>query len=195
VQGKIVLASKSPRRKSLLEQIGLRDFEIRESDYEENMNAKPDSVELAKFLAREKAKEVARHYKDAIIIAGDTFTIFNGEFIGKPKNEKDAKWILKNFSGKEHRVISGLAIIDTKSGRTITDFGEAMVRLRTLSDKEISDYVSLGESLEMAGGYGLMNRAAPLIESIEGDFYSVIGLPLNKVYLGLKELGVNIYKL
>ncbi len=193
MQRKIVLASKSPRRNQLLEQIGLQ-FEIRESEYEEDMQIKNNPDELVKFLALEKAKNVAKHYNNAIIIAGDTFVIFKNKFIGKPKNEDDAKKILRNFSGKEHRVVSGLAIIDTKTNKIINDIGEAKVKFRKLSNEEINDYVALGESLGMAGAYGLMNRAAPLIESVKGDFYSVIGLPLNKLYLGLKKLGINVYK-
>ncbi len=191
---RIILASQSPRRKQLLEQIGLRDFEVRKSCYKENMQAMDNPQELAKFLALNKAKEVAQYYVNAIIIGGDTFTVFNGKFIGKPKDKNDARQILKNFSGKEHLIISGLALIDTKSKKTITDFGQAKVKFRKLSNEEIDNYVNLGEGLKMAGAYGLMNRAAPLIESINGDFYSVIGLPLNKLYLCLKKMGVDLYK-
>ncbi len=192
---KIVLASKSPRRRELLKQIGITDFEIRESEYKEDMQAKSDPIELVKFLALEKAKDVAKHYDDAIIIAGDTFTIFAGKFIGKPKDENDAKKILRNFSGQEHGIVSGLAIIDTKSGQTILDCGEAKVKFKKLTEEEIDDYLAMGESLGVAGAYGLMSRAAPLIEGVCGDFYSVIGLPLNKLYLNLKKIGINIYRL
>ncbi len=192
---KIVLASKSPRRKQLLKQIGLQNFIIHKSDYKEDMTAIDNPRELVKFLALEKCKDVAQHYPNAIIIAGDTFVIFNNKFIGKPKDKNDAKKMLKNFSDKEHLIVSGLAIIDTKSNKTITDIGEAQVKFKKLTNKEIEDYISLGESLQMAGAYGLANRGAPLIDSIKGDFYSVVGLPLNKLYLGLKKLGVNIYKI
>lgn len=193
---KIVLASQSPRRRDLLEQIGLRDFEIRESEYEEDMSAMDDPRELAKFLSLKKAEDVARHYEDAIIIAGDTFTIFEGEFIGKPKNREDAKKILKKFSDKEHFVVSGFALIDTKSGKVINNFGEAKVKFKKLDDEEIENYLNsdLEEILGMAGAYGLMNKAAPLVERIEGDFFAIIGLPLNKVYEALKELGVDVYE-
>lgn len=193
---KIVLASKSPRRKRLLEQMGLK-IEVRESEYKEDMTAFDDPRELAKFLALEKAKNVARHYNDAIIIAGDSFVFFNGKFIGKPKNEEDARKILRNFSGKKHDIVSGFAIIDTKYNKIINDIGEAKVEFKELDDNEIENYISSArdEILGMAGAYGLMDKAGPLAKSIEGDFYSVIGLPVNKVYLGLKELGVDIYNL
>ncbi|MDZ4384819.1 MAG: Maf family protein, partial [Candidatus Moranbacteria bacterium] len=128
---KIILASKSPRRKALLEQIGLK-FDIRESGYEEDMGAMDDPHELVKSLALNKARDVARYYDDAIIIGADTFVIFDGKFIGKPKDARDAKDILRNFSGKRHEVVSGFAIIDTKNDIVINDIGTASVKFRTL---------------------------------------------------------------
>jgi len=187
VKRKIVLASKSPRRKRLLKLLGLK-FIIRESDYEEDMSVSRDPYKLAKFLALEKARSVAGYYDDAIIIAADSFIIFRDEFIGKPKNKKQAKQMLKNFSGKEHQAITGFALVDTKNKKTITDYGEAMVKFRNLDDKDIDDYVATGEPMEMAGAYGLNDGGAFLVESVSGDFYSVIGLPLVKVYLALKQM-------
>ncbi len=187
VKRKIILASKSPRRKRLLKLLGLK-FSVHESDYEEDMSVSRDPYKLAKFLALEKARDVARYYKDAIIIAADSFIIFRDEFIGKPKNKKQAKQFLKNFSGKEHKAITGFALVDTKNKKTITDYGEALVKFRDLNDDEIDDYIATGEPLEMAGAYGLMDGGAFLVESIKGDFYSIIGLPLAKVYLALKQM-------
>lgn len=189
---KIVLASKSPRRKHLLEQIGLT-FEVRESEYKEDMNAAGNPYVLAKLLALKKAEDVARHYLDAIVIGADTFVIFEGKFIGKPKDLKDAKKTLGMFSGKEHEVITGFAIIDKKKNVIINDFGEARVRFRELDDYEIDAYVKTGEPISMAGSYGLLNKAAVLIEGIDGDFYSVIGLPLSRMYVELKKLGVKFF--
>lgn len=196
MQRKIILASKSPRRKQLLEQIGLQ-IEIRESEYEEDMNALDDPRELAKFLALGKAEDVAKHYDDAIIISGDTFVVLDGKFIGKPKSEEMAKETLRSFSGNEHSVVSGFTIIDTKINKVITDFSEAKVIFKELSDNEINDYFNSAkdEIFGMAGAYGLSNKAAPLVESVNGDFFSILGLPLNKIYLGLKEMGVNVYDL
>ena len=193
-QRKIVLASESSRRKALLEQMGL-EFEVCESEYEEDMAVMSDPYELVKFLARKKGEDVAKHYEDAIIISGDTFTIFNGKFIGKPKNEEDAHQTLRNFSGKTHEIISGFAIIDTKNKITINDFGKALVKFRDLSEEEIADYVATKEPLSRGGAYGMMELGAVIIESIEGDFYSVIGLPLNKIYPELKKMGVDILKM
>ncbi|MDO9231679.1 MAG: Maf family protein [bacterium] len=193
-QRKIILASRSARRKALLEQMGL-EFEVRESEYEEDMTAMSDPYELVKFLARKKGEDVAKHYEDAIIISGDTFTIFEGKFIGKPKDEEDAFQTLRNFSGKTHEMVSGFAIIDTKNKIVVNDFDKAQVKFRDLSEEEIADYVATKEPLSRGGSYGMMELGAVLIESIEGDFYSVIGLPLNKIYPELKKMGVDILKL
>lgn len=190
---KIVLASKSERRKALLKQIGL-DFEVKESEYEEDMNAMSDPYELAKFLALGKARDVAKCYKNAIIIGADTFVFFDGKFIGKPKDKFHAKEILKNFSGNTHNIVSGFAVIDTKNKIIKNGFDEARVTFRKLSDEEIDEYIATGEPMDKAGAYGLMHRAAVLIEKIEGDFYSVVGLPLNKLHLELKKLGINCFK-
>lgn len=190
---KIILASGSKSRKELLEKLGLK-FEVKVGEYEEDMTAFSDPCELAKFLSLGKVKDVAKHYDDAVIIGGDSFIIFENKFIGKPKDEKMAFEILKNFSGKEHKAISGFAIIDTKNGKIINDFGEASVKFRNLTDEEIWDYIAVERCLELAGAYGMLEKAAPLIESINGDVFSIIGFPLNKIYLGLKEMGVNVYR-
>lgn len=187
---KIVLASKSERRKALLHQIGL-EFEVRESEYEEDMTAMSDPYELVKFLALGKAQDVAKHYEDAIIIGGDTFVFYEGKFIGKPKDEADAKRILSDFSGNTHNIVTGLAVIDTKNGIIVSDYDEAKVTFRKLDSEEIEDYVATSDPMDKAGAYGLMHRGAVLIEKIDGDFYSVVGLPLSKLHLALKKLGIN----
>ncbi len=186
---KIILASGSPRRKRLLNLLGVK-FSVKVSNYEEDMTAHSDPRQLVKFLAMEKAREVARFYKDGIIIGADSVIVFKNKIIGKPKDNNDAKKILKNFSGQEHLAITGFAIIDTKYDKTIADFSQTVVKFRDLTDEEINDYVKTGEPLGMAGAYGLMDHGAFLAESVKGDFYTVIGLPLAKVYLALKELKV-----
>jgi septum formation protein len=191
---KIILASKSYWRKILLEQIGLKNFEIIESDYEEDMSALDDPRELAKFLALKKGEAVAEKFKDAIILSGDTFVVFENKFIGKPKDSEDAKKTLRMFSGKEVTAVSGYAIIDTKTGKVINDVNEGVVKFRDLSDEEIDDYVATGESLNLAGSFGIMKRGVVLFESVSGDFYSIVGFPIGKIYLALKELGVNVFK-
>ena len=155
------------------------------------MSVMDNPYELAKFLALGKAQDVAKHYDDAIIIGADTFVFSGRKFIGKPKDEADARKILTEFSGKTHEIVTGLAIIDTKNNMVVNDYDEARVTFRKLSTEEIEDYVATGEPMDKAGAYGLMHRGAVLIEKVEGDFYSVIGLPLNKLHMALKKLGVN----
>ena len=192
----IILASQSPRRKQLLEQIGLIDFIIQESTYEEDMTLGKTPEELAEFLSLEKAKEVANHYDDAIIIAGDTMIFFDGKVIGKAKSKKEAIKMLTKFSGQKVGCVSGLAIIDTKNNRKVVDHGIGWVNFRKLNSKEIIDYVNNEKNiLGFAGGFGLLNKGAILIDSTEGDFFSIIGLPLAKLYLGLKKLGVDTLKI
>lgn len=194
MQRKIVLASGSFNRKMLLEQIGFINFEIVESEYEEDMNALEDPIELVKFLALKKAQDVARKFEDAIIISGDTFIVFEGKFIGKPRDNEDAKQTLKLFSGKEVSAISGFAVIDTKSGKIINDYGEGWVKFRDITDEEIDDYLASGEALNLAGSFGVLKRAAVFMDSFSGDFFSIVAFPINKIYLALRDLGVDALK-
>jgi len=187
---KIILASRSPHRKKLLTQIGLK-FIVQESEYEEDMDHLSDPYKLAKFLALGKARDVARHHKDSIVIGADTFITFNNKFIGKPKTREEAKEMLSDFSGKTHKIISGYALIDTSNNNLISDFGEALVKFKILTEEEIDDYIATDEPMDKAGAYGLMGMGAVLIDRTDGDFYSVIGLPLNKIFIDLKKMGIN----
>ena len=184
---KIVLASGSPRRKRIMEQVGL-EFEIRESNFDEESVSIADPIELAKFLALKKAQAVASLYDDAIVIGADSIVIFNGQAIGKPKDAADAKRILLALSGRENRAITGYALIDTKKQIVVNKHSEAVVKFRKYSDEEIDEYIATGEPLVMAGAYGLMDRGAILMESIRGDFYSIVGLPIGRVYEELRKM-------
>jgi len=186
---KIVLASRSPRRKKLLEQVGL-EFEIFESNFDENSVKLADPIELAKFLALKKAEAAAAQYADAIIIGADSVVIFNGAALGKPRDAAEAKKILRELSGKENKGITGYAIIDVKNKIVINSHSEATVKFRDLSDEEIDEYIATGEPLDMAGAYGIMDRGATLMESVNGNFYSIVGLPINEVYFELRKMGV-----
>lgn len=186
---KIILASQSPRRKKLLNQIGL-NFEIRASKYEEDMTVKKDPQELVQFLALNKAKDVAQYYQDAIVIGADTIVVYKNKVIGKPKNVEEARKTLRNLSGQKHEVITGFAVIDISKNEIINDFGLAQVQFRKLDQKEIEDYIQTGEPLDKAGSYGIQSKGAVLIDKIEGDYFSVVGLPIAKIYMALKELGI-----
>lgn len=185
---RIILASRSPRRKKLLEQIGL-EFEICDSNFDEDSIKITDPVGLVKLLALKKAEAVAVNYDDAIIIGADSVVIFNGAALGKPRDEADAKRILRELSGQENKGITGYAIIDTKNKIVINSHSEATVKFRNLSDEEIDEYIATGEPLDMAGAYGLMDKGAVLMESVRGNFYSIVGLPISEVYVELRKMG------
>ncbi len=153
-----------------------------------------DPYKLVKFLALKKAEDVARYYKNAIIIGADSIIVHKGKPLGKPKNRKEAEKMIKNYSNKKHEAISGFAVIDTKNGKVINGFSRAEVKFKKLSKQEINNYIKTGEPFDKAGGYGLQNLAAILIEAISGDFYAVVGLPLNKLYGALKKVGVDVLK-
>lgn len=188
---RIVLASSSPRRKELLEQIGLQ-FEIKESPYEEDMTAKSDPYELAKFLALNKAQAIVDDCKDSIIIGADTFIALEEEFLGKPGSPERAKEMLRQISGRAIKIVTGFALIDTETNQVINDYGEAIAHIKKLTDQEIEDYVATGEPIDRAGAYVAQELGAVFTERIEGDFSAIVGLPLNKIYCALGQLGINV---
>lgn len=187
---RIILASTSPRRKELLKQIGL-DFDIVPSAYEEDMSLKLKNSELAKTLAYGKARDVADKIKKGVIIGSDTFIVFQGKRIGKPKDKKDAQRTLKMISGKWLLNYSGIAIIDTKNKRELTDYEITKVKIKELDNKEIDAYIATGEPLDKAGAFGIQGRGAVFIEKINGCYSNVVGLPLYKLYINLKKLNID----
>lgn len=183
---KIILASTSPRRRELLEQIGL-DFEVVPSRYEEDMTLELSPFELAKTLSKGKAKEVASKHKNAVVIGADTFLVFQNKLLGKPKDMKDAKKMLSSLSGKTHSVITGFTIIDTDSKKIISKVVEAKVFFRKISSAEIEKYIRKDNPLDKAGAYNLLGGAGIFIEKLEGDFFTIIGLPLCALSKELKK--------
>jgi septum formation protein len=167
------------------------EFEIRESEYEEDMAAMADPVELVKFLALNKAKAVARHYSDAIVIGADTFVIFDNHFIGKPKDKDDARRMLRLLSGQTNNIITGFAVIDTVTGRVVNDFDRADVTIRELTDEDIENYIETGEPMDKAGAFGIQGVGAVIVEKVDGDYHNIMGLPLSKIYAILKEFGID----
>jgi len=188
---KIVLASASPRRKELLERIGLK-FEVEPSNHEENVNPGLEPHELAKSLSLEKAKLVVENHRDALVIAADTFIVLDGEILGKPITEDEARRMLETISGRQHSVITGFTIIDTASGKVLSRSEETKVYIRELSSEEIGSYVMSKEPLDKAGAYAIQGLGSVIVEKIEGDYFNVIGLPLSVVTESLKEFGVYI---
>jgi len=190
----IILASASPRRRDILKKTGLK-FTVDASRYKEELDSGLKPRSLARFLSREKAQSVAARHRNAVIIAADTFISFKGEVLGKPHTKGEALRMLRGLKGRVHRVITGFTIIDTKTGKKISRSAETKVYFRRLTMKEIESYVASGEPLDKAGGYAIQGLGSVLVRKIEGDFFNVVGLPLNMVIQSLKEFGVNVPKI
>jgi septum formation protein len=188
---KIVLASASPRRKELLEKIGLK-FTVDPSAFKEN--ARPDLKPegYAKYISLGKASIIAPKYPDSIIIAADTIGVLRGKIIGKPGTEDEARQMLLSLSGKSHRVITGFTILDQSNHKSVTRIVETRVYIKELSPAEIFDYVKTGEPMDKAGAYAIQGLGSVIVEKIVGDYYNVMGLPLNALAQSLKEFGINI---
>jgi septum formation protein len=188
---KIILASASPRRKEILRKTGL-NFSICTSDYKEDINLSLKPRALAKFLSRKKAETVAHKYKNAIIIAADTFIVFKNRLLGKPHTDKEAEKMLNMLNGKAHSVITGFTIMDTASKKILSRSVETKVYFKKLGRKEINAYVRSKEPLDKAGAYAIQGLGSVFIEKIDGDFLNVVGLPLRALTESLKKFGITI---
>ena len=188
---KIILASASPRRKEILK-ITCLDFSVSAGDYEEDLNLPLKPRELARFLSRKKAEAVTHRHRDALIIAADTFIVFQGRLLGKPRSSREAKKMIQMLNGKVHSVITGFTIMDSLSRKTLSRTVETKVYFKKLTDKEITEYVRSGEPMDKAGAYAVQGLGAVFIKKIDGDFFNVMGLPLHALAESLKKFGVNV---
>jgi septum formation protein len=188
---RIILASASPRRKELLEKIGLK-FEVEPSDYAEDMSSGLSPDELARAISLEKARVVASKHKNAIVIAADTFIVFRGKIMGKPGTEAEARKMLMILRGKSHSVITGFTILDTEENKVLTKSVETIIHIRNLTPEEIDAYVRSKEPLDKAGAYAIQGLGSVIVERIEGDYFNVMGLPLSALAESLKEFGIHI---
>lgn len=186
----VVLASKSPRRLELLRMLGL-DVIQSVSDVDESKVSANSPVELVEKLSLLKAEAVRGSMGDALpIIAADTVVEYDGNILGKPKSPENAKEMLRTLSGRTHNVHTGLTII--YGGKTVTDAVSAKVTFRELSDAEIDAYVASGDPMDKAGAYGIQCFAGCFVKGIEGDYFSIVGLPVCRVSEILASLGVPI---
>lgn len=186
----IVLASVSPRRKKLLEQIGL-EFTVIPSEFEEKTHPLDlPPKDYAEQLAYYKAKDIAdKSDEKRIIIAADTIVVLDGKILNKPENEQDAYDMLSFLSGNTHTVITGIAILNTKMGTNIITSQSTKVTFRDLEPEEIKSYISTGSPMDKAGAYGIQDDfGAVFISHIEGCYYNIVGLPLELLYSKLKEI-------
>jgi septum formation protein len=188
-----ILASASERRQELLKRI-VKDFKIVISNFDENsVNFGGSCDEYVKMLALGKAEEVAGRVKDKNIIIGcDTIVYHNGKILGKPKDEKDAYNMLKSLSESSHKVYSGIAVVNTASSVIKMDSVCTEVFFSTLSEEQIIRYIASSEPMDKAGAYGIQGNGGIFVEKIHGCYYNVVGLPLNRLYFMLREMGVNL---
>lgn len=170
------------------------DFTVCKSDYEEDLGLQLRPRELARFLSREKAEAIAPKYKDALIIAADTFIVFKDNLLGKPHTDKEALKMLKMLNGKAHSVVTGFTVLDTSSSKKLSRSEETKVYFKKLGNDEINAYVRSGEPLDKAGAYAVQGLGAVFVEKIEGDFFNVVGLPLCALTEALKKFGVHVLK-
>ena len=189
---KIILASTSPRRKELLAKTGLK-FLVVSSDYEEDMTLKLPPKELAKVLSMGKAAAVAKKYEDAIVIGADTFVAYKNKLLGKPHTAERARKMLKQLNGGMNSVITGFSIIDTKTGKHVSRAIECKVYLRKMTNREIDAYVKTGEPLDMAGAYAVQERGSVFVRKTEGNFFTIMGLPIYELMQELKKFGVEVF--
>jgi septum formation protein len=188
---KIILASTSPRRKQLLGLLKIK-FKIVDSGYKEVLHKHLAHEELVKYLALGKAQAAAKLYTNAIIIAADTLVSFKGKSIGKPKSKQEAFLMLKSFSGKKQIVYSAAVVFNSNTKQILVGCDKAQVYFKKLSEQEINSYLTTGEYKDRAGGYGAQDRGFNLIEKIEGNITTWIGMPMEFVYNALQKLGVKI---
>lgn len=187
----IVLASASPRRKELLQQIGLK-FSIVPSQAEEIVLPDETPEEHVVRLSIDKATDVAQR-KDVDgrwFIGSDTIVLCGGQILGKPRDKEQAAEMLRSLSGQEHRVLSGYAVLDRQSGKQKAEAVSTTVRFRHLTDDEIARYIASGEPMDKAGSYAIQGLGVCFVSHIEGSYSNVVGLPLCRLTLALKELGV-----
>ena len=185
----IVLASQSPRRRELLERLGL-PFRTLVPDIDERMDRPLPPAELVAVISAEKARAAqALAGPEAIVIAADTVVALDGAVLGKPAGEADAARMLSALAGRTHHVYTGLTVLRGERVRTVSE--ETAVTFRPLTEQEIAAYVRTGEPLDKAGAYGIQGYGALLVEGIRGDYYNVMGLPVCRLGLLLKELGVD----
>ena len=186
---KIILASKSPRRKEILENLGFK-FDIITADTDESSDV-TDPESLVQILAVRKGKAVADNHSenDTLIISCDTVVCCDGKILGKPRNEDDAKQMLRSLSGRSHTVLSGLALF--YNGKTISGVDKTEVYFATMPESFIDSYVASGDPMDKAGSYAVQGKTSLYIDKIDGCYFNVVGLPVRLLAKLLNNLGID----
>ncbi len=184
---RVILASASPRRRELLTLIGIR-HEVRPADIDESLLPGETPAVHAERLARAKAHTIAEREPDAVIIAADTIVVVDGDVLGKPTGKPVAHAMLKRLSGCTHTVLTAIAV--ARGSRTESAVESVNVTFRALTDSEIDAYIATGEPMDKAGAYGIQGYGATIVERVEGDYFSVMGLGLRRLVELLERIGV-----
>jgi septum formation protein len=190
---KLILASKSPRRKELLNQINA-DFDIYPSTFDEKLISINEPIELAMELSFQKALVVSRVFERSYILGADTIVNLENEIMHQPLDENDAIKMLKKLSNKRHTVITGYSIINISEDLYIKKFVSTEVEFRKLSLNEIDRYIKTKEPFDKAGAYGIQGFAGQFIRRIKGCYFNVVGLPLEAITNELNKLNLDYYK-
>lgn len=188
---RIILASNSPRRKELLTQVGVM-FEIIPSKFEEKI-APLQPSKLVEHFAYMKGSDVAKSITGEALVIGSDTVVYLDEVMGKPRHQEDAFNMLRKLSGKQHQVLSGLSIINTATGEVLTGHECTKVKMKELSDADITAYINTGEPMDKAGAYAIQGMGSLFVEGIEGDYFNVVGLPLFRLGKMLEHFGVKLF--
>jgi septum formation protein len=183
----VILASQSPRRRQLLDLVGIR-HDVRPADVDESLVVGELPEQYAERLAREKAEVISKSAGNALIIAADTTVVIDEMVLGKPLDVGDAERMLRMLSGRSHTVITAVAA--SHRGRTVSGVELVDVTFRAVGDDEIRQYVATGEPMDKAGAYGIQGYGATIVRRIDGDYFAVMGLSLVRLVALLGELGV-----
>ena len=193
----MILASGSPRRRELLNMLGVQDLKIIPALGDENPPPGASPADTVMALAGAKAAEVSSRLQSSgelgendIIIAADTVVELDGAILGKPKDIADARRMLHSLSGRTHRVYTGVAVLSADGA--LCQHEETLVRFRELDDGEIDRYIATGEPMDKAGSYGIQGKGSLLVEALDGDYFNVMGLPVCRLGKMLKKLGVDL---
>jgi len=182
---RVILASQSPRRRELLTLIGIQ-HDVRPADIDERYLGGETPPQHAERLAREKAMAIRE--PGAVVIGSDTIVIVDGDILGKPANDADAARMLRRLSGRQHIVITAVAV--ARDARVESGVEEVRVTFHPLTEESIAAYIATGEPMDKAGAYGIQGYGATLVASVDGDYFAVMGLPLQRLVRVLERLGV-----
>lgn len=184
----IYLASKSPRRRDMLDMMKIK-YQTIDIDVDEQINLSESPIKNVKRLSLEKCDAALMKISNGVVIAADTIVVLDNTIIGKPKSKVDAERILLSLSDKNHDVYTGFSIANKKTGKIITEYSKTKVYFRGLSKKEIKDYIKTGSPMDKAGAYGIQDDyGAVFVSKIIGSYYNVLGFPVSKIYEGLKSI-------